>query len=232
MIADGADILDIGGESTRPGAAAISLQEELQRVIPVVRALAGCGVPISVDSSKSIVASEALSAGATMLNDISAFHFDPAIAAVAAQAGVPVVIMHMKGTPRDMQQLVCYDNMLQEISDYLQQATSAGIAAGIPHDQLILDPGFGFAKGVVQNLEILRRLREFTATGQPLLLGTSRKSTISHLLGGLPPEERIEGTAATVALAIANGVDIVRVHDVKAMARVARVSDAVVRPQK
>jgi dihydropteroate synthase len=229
MIADGADILDIGGESTRPGAEAVSLEEELARVAPAVRAVAGLGVPISVDTYKSVVARAALEAGATIVNDISGLRFDPDMAAVAAAACTPVVVMHIQGTPRTMQQHPVYADLMSEVCAYLEESTAIAVAAGVPRDQVVLDPGFGFGKTVEHNLELLRRLRELRSYGQPVLMGTSRKSTIGKLLGDLPPEERLEGTAATVALSIANGADIVRVHDVKAMARVAKVTDAVVR---
>ncbi|MHB9134259.1 MAG: dihydropteroate synthase [Armatimonadota bacterium] len=230
MIADGADILDIGGESTRPGAEPVPLEEELSRVVPLVRALAArFPVPISVDTYKSAVARAALDAGATLINDISGLRFDPAMAGVVAAAKAPVVIMHIKGTPRTMQQQPSYQDLMTEVCDYLQESTAIAAAAGIPRDQVILDPGFGFGKTVEHNLELVRRLRELTSYGQPVLLGTSRKSTIGKVLGDLPPQERVEGTAATVALGIANGADIVRVHDVKEMARVAKVTDAIVR---
>ena len=232
MIEAGADLLDIGGESTRPGAEAVPLAEELRRLVPLVNTLAGLGVPISVDTYKSEVAREAIAAGATMVNDISGLHFDPAMAAVAAAARVPVVVMHIQGTPRDMQQHPTYHDLMSEVCCYLQQATAIGMAAGIPREQIILDPGFGFGKLPAQNLELVRRLRELTSYGQPLLIGTSRKSTIGHVLGGLPVDQRLEGTAATVALSIANGADIVRVHDVQAMSRVARMADAIVRQRE
>ena len=232
MIADGADLLDIGGESTRPGAEEVPLEEEIRRVAPVIRALAArFDVPISIDTYKSAVAREAMAAGATMINDISGLRFDPAMAGVAAAARIPVVVMHIKGTPRTMQQHPEYADLLTEVCDYLRVSTEIAVAAGVPRSQVILDPGFGFGKTVAHNLELLRRLRELTSYGQPLLLGTSRKSTIGKVLGDLPPDERLEGTAATVALGIANGADIVRVHDVKQMARVARMTDAVIRVQ-
>ena len=230
MVADGADILDVGGESTRPSAEEVPLEEELRRVIPVVAALAErFPVPISVDTYKSAVARGALRAGATIINDISGLRFDPAMASVAAEAGAAVVVMHIQGTPRTMQQNPHYDDLMTEVCDYLQASTAIAEAAGIPREQVVLDPGFGFGKTVEHNLELLRRLRELTSYGQPVLIGTSRKSTIGKVLGGLPPEERVEGTAATVAIAIMNGADIVRVHDVKEMARVAKMTDAIVR---
>jgi len=230
MVADGADILDVGGESTRPSAEEVPLEEELRRVIPVVAALAErFPVPISVDTYKSAVARGALRAGATIVNDISGLRFDPAMASVAAEAGAAVVVMHIQGTPRTMQQNPHYDDLMTEVCTYLQQSTVIAETAGIPREQVVLDPGFGFGKTVEHNLELLRRLRELTSYGQPVLIGTSRKSTIGKVLGGLPPEERVEGTAATVAIAIMNGADIVRVHDVKEMARVAKMTDAIVR---
>ncbi len=229
MLAAGADLLDIGGESTRPGATEVPLAEELLRVVPAVRALATLRVPLSVDTYKSVVAYEALDAGATLINDISGLRFDPAMAVTVAAARVPVVVMHIQGTPRDMQRQPHYHDLMSEVCAYLQASSALAIAAGMSREQVILDPGFGFGKTPSQNLELIRRLRELTSYGQPILLGTSRKSTIGVLLGGLPPEERLEGTAATVALGIANGADIVRVHDVQAMARVARVADAIVR---
>jgi dihydropteroate synthase len=164
-----------------------------------------------------------------MVNDISGLRADTDMARVVAETGVPVVVMHMQGTPRTMQHAPHYDDLLTEVCAALRASTALAEAAGVPRDQVILDPGFGFGKTVEHNLELLRRLREFTSFGQPLLVGASRKATLGHVLGGLPAEERLEGTAATVALAIANGADLVRVHDVRAMARVARMSDAVVR---
>lgn len=229
MLEDGADILDIGGESTRPGAEEVPVEEELQRVVPAVRALASLRVPISVDTYKSVVAREAIAAGATMINDISGLRFDTQMAQVAADGNVPVVVMHIKGAPRTMQQHPHYDDLMSEVCAYLQESTALAVAAGVPRDQVVLDPGFGFGKSVAHNLEVLRRLRELTSYGQPVLLGTSRKSTIGKVLGDLPPQERVEGTAATVALGIANGADIIRIHDVKAMARIARMTDAIVR---
>ena len=230
MLADGAHLLDIGGESTRPGAEAVPVEEELRRVVPAIRAIAErFAVPISVDTTKSAVARAAVEAGATLLNDISGLHDDPEMAAVAAAAGVPVVVMHMQGTPRTMQHHPVYLDLMTEVWGYLCASTQIAIAAGVPRDQVVLDPGFGFGKSPEHNLTLLRRLRELTSTGQPVLVGTSRKSTIGKVLGNLPPEDRLEGTAATVALSIANGADLVRVHDVKHMARVAKMADAIAR---
>lgn len=228
MLAEGADIIDVGGESTRPGAISVPLEEELRRVIPVVEHLVEeLGAPVSVDTRKAEVARQALRAGAGMVNDVSALRADPQMAAVVAEARVPVVLMHMGMRPTEQEQ--ADGDILTEIRVHLAERIEAAVAAGIPRERILIDPGFGFGKTVKQNLELLRRLGEFRALGQPLLISTSRKGTIGKVLGGLPVEERVEGTAATVAVAIVQGVDIVRVHDVRAMARVARMTDAIVR---
>ena len=221
-VAAGADLLDVGGESTRPGATPVTATEEIARVVPLIRALAGrVSVPIAVDTSKAAVAAAALAAGATLINDVRGLQADPELAAVAARAGVPVVVMHDQ-VPDDRGDLLA--SIVGELSRRLDRA----LAAGIAWEQLIVDPGFGFGKGPRENLELLRRLGELRVLGRPILAGTSRKGTIGRVLG-LPPDERVEGTAATVALAIAGGADLVRVHDVRAMVRVARMTDAVVR---
>jgi dihydropteroate synthase len=186
-------------------------------------------VPISVDTYKSEVAREALARGAAIVNDISGLHADPEIARVAAEAGGAVIVMHIQGTPRDMQKQPKYADAIGEISEYLAEGIARGEAGGLTREQIVVDPGIGFGKTLEHNLEILRRLREFRSLGCPVMVGTSRKSMIGKLLGDLPPDQRVEGTAATVALAIAAGADIVRVHDVKEMARVARVADAILR---
>jgi dihydropteroate synthase len=221
-VADGADLLDIGGESTRPGAQSVSAADEIARVVPAIRTLATrMAAPISIDTSKAAVAEAALVAGAQMINDVRGLTADPDLAAVAARAGVPVVVMHDQ--PPDGR-----GDLLTSIVRELARRLDRALAAGIAWEQLIVDPGFGFGKGARLNLELLRHLAELRVLGRPILAGTSRKGTIGRVLG-LPPGERVEGTAATVALAIANGADIVRVHDVRAMARVARMSDAIVR---
>ncbi|HET8626529.1 MAG TPA: dihydropteroate synthase [Thermomicrobiales bacterium] len=221
-VADGADLLDVGGASTRPGAPPVPAAEELARVLPVVRALAGrVAAPIAVDTSKAAVAEAAFAAGAALLNDVRGLTADPDLAAVAARAGVPVVVMHDR--PPDGR-----GDLLASVVGELARRLDRALAAGIAWEQLIVDPGFGFGKGAALNLELLRRLGELRVLGRPLLAGTSRKGTIGRVLG-LPPGERVEGTAATVALAIAGGADVVRVHDVRAMVRVARMADAVVR---
>ncbi len=242
MVADGADILDIGGESTRPGSEPVSEEEELRRVLPVIEGLAQqVNVPISVDTYKSAVAREALARGAAIVNDISGLHHDPEMARVVAEAGAGIVIMHIQGTPRDMQKEPKYADVIGEVSTYLEEgivtAEAAGLTRGAWVDcaqakaygtQIVVDPGIGFGKTLEHNFEILRRLREFRNLGCAVLVGTSRKSMIGKILD-LPADQRVEGTAATVALAVAAGADIVRVHDVKEMARVARVADAIVR---
>lgn len=229
MAAEGADLIDVGGESTRPGSDPVEPEEELARVVPVVGALArSLRVPISIDTWRARTARAALDAGAGMVNDVSALRFDPEMAEVVRAAGVPVVLMHMKGRPKAMQSEARYDDVVAEIAARFEEWMRGAQARGIPREGLILDPGIGFAKTAGHSLEVLRRLRELRVLGAPLLLGPSRKSFIGNILG-LPPEERLEGTAAAVALGIANGADMVRVHDVKEMVRVARVADAIVR---
>ena len=230
MAANGADIVDVGGESSRPGAEPVSADEELRRVLPVIAELARePGLIISVDTHKAEVARAALDAGAAMVNDISAMTADPAMASVVAESGAAVCLMHMQGNPQTMQIAPTYTDVVREVRDYLGERAHAALAAGIAADRIVIDPGFGFGKTLDHNLEMLRRLREFTELGYPVLVGTSRKSMIGALLGGAPPTDRTEGTAATVALAIANGASIVRIHDVREMWRVVCVADAVVR---
>jgi dihydropteroate synthase len=230
MVQDGADIVDIGGESTRPGSQPVPEEEELRRVLPVIEAVRGqVDVPISIDTTKSRVAERALQAGACMVNDISGLGFDPRMAEVVARHGALCCVMHIQGTPQTMQQNPQYEDVVRDISRYFEERLALAERAGIPRENIWLDPGIGFGKTVEHNLEILRRLREFTAFGLPILIGTSRKSFIGKILGDLPPEERLEGTAATVAIAIMNGANAVRVHDVREMVRVARMTDAVCR---
>ncbi|MCP4645944.1 MAG: dihydropteroate synthase [bacterium] len=228
LIEDGADILDIGGESSRPGADPISPETERERVIPVIEALAGSGVPISVDTYHADTARACLDSGAAMVNDISALRGDPAMASAIGEAGCGCVLMHMQGTPGTMQRDPQYDDVVSDICAFFEERLQFATAEGIREDSIWLDPGFGFGKAVEHNLVMLQRLHEFRRFGRPVLIGTSNKSTIGHVLG-LPVEERGEGTAATVAIAIRNGADAVRVHDVKTMTRVARMSDAIVR---
>ncbi len=235
FVRDGADIIDVGGESTRPGAAFVPEEQERARVVPVIRALATrLAVPISVDTSRASVAEAALAAGATMVNDVWALHRDPALAGVVARSGAALVLMHNRAATATVDALgghyddVQYADVVAEVIAWLRESIAGAITAGIPRAQLIADPGIGFGKTVAQNLELMRRFAALRALGIPILAGVSRKSFIGLTLG-LPVEDRLEGTAATVALAIAGGAEIVRVHEVRAMARVARMTDAITR---
>ena len=228
---EGADILDIGGESTRPGSLPLAAEEEIQRVLPVIEELRKrTDLPISIDTRKSAVARRALDAGAAMINDVSALRFDRGMAGLAAARKVPLVLMHMRGNPQTMQLETHYDDLLGEISSFFRERIAFAEKAGIAPESIILDPGIGFGKSLAEkhNLILLRRLREFQGLGKALLVGTSRKAFIGEILG-LPAEEREEGTMATVAVAILNGAHIVRVHEVRRMRRVVQVVDAVVR---
>ncbi len=222
MVADGADLIDVGGESTRPGAVAVSTEEELRRVIPVLERLSReLAVPMSIDTYKAEVASKAVASGASLVNDIWGLRGDPAMARTVAALDVPYIMMHNQADTN-------YQNLMGDIIAFFRTGMEMATAAGMRPEQIILDPGIGFGKTYEQNLAVMQKLSELTSLGQPLLLGTSRKSLIKHTLN-LPAQERVEGTAATVALAIAAGADIIRVHDVKAMSRVARMTDAIVR---
>lgn len=228
LIRDGADILDVGGESTRPGSDQVSLEEELWRVVPVVEGLRGVtDVPISVDTTKAEVARQTLAAGADIINDITALRGDPELGVVAAESGAGLVLMHMLGTPKTMQVEPHYQDVMAEVIAFLKERTEAAEAAGIRRGQIVLDPGIGFGKALGHNLEIFRRLRELVDEGWPVLMGPSRKGFIGALLGGAPVDQRVEGTAAAVTASILAGARIVRVHDVREMARVARVADAI-----
>ena len=230
LAAEGADILDIGGESTRPGAQPVEAEEECRRVLPVIEALAReVQIPLSIDTAKAVVARRAFDAGATMLNDVTALRGDPEMPALAARSGVPVVLMHMQGTPRTMQASPHYGDLMSEIVAYLRRSMAIAADAGVREDRVIVDPGIGFGKTLEHNLEILRRLGELRSLGCPILVGPSRKRFIGTLLGDAPVTERLWGTAATVAFAITRGAHILRVHDVAAMRQVALVADAMVR---
>ena len=233
--AEGADFLDIGAESTRPGHDPVPETEELGRLLPSLEAIASrVSVPISVDTWKSGVARAALEAGASIVNDVWGLRADPEVAAVAAEHGAGLVLMHNRrerphpNPPPEGEGIFPNDELLLEVAGSLQRSVDTALNAGVPRDSLVIDPGFGFGKTADHNLELLRNLHQLRALGLPLLVGTSRKSTIGRLLD-LPPDQRVEGTAATVALAIAGGADIVRVHDVREMVRVCKVSDAIVR---
>ncbi|HUI30398.1 MAG TPA: dihydropteroate synthase [Candidatus Acidoferrales bacterium] len=227
MVKDGADIIDVGGESTRPGAESVPVEEELRRVVPVIHKIRQkSNVPISVDTYKSKVAVEALKAGANIVNDISGLHFDERMADAIAESGASVVIMHMKGTPKDMQANPQYDNVIQEIYDYLAKSVDAAGKKGIR--QIMIDPGIGFGKGLEDNLMLINHLEKFRGIGVPILIGVSRKSFIGKILE-TPVETRLEGTAAAVTASILHGADVVRVHDVREMRRVALIADAIQR---
>lgn len=229
MVAEGADIIDIGGESTRPGSIRCSVKEELDRVIPVIKELSTqIDVPISIDTYKSDVAQKALQEGAQMVNDISALRFDPKMALVVAEYNVPLVLMHIQGNPQDMQKNPQYKSLIPEIIAELNHGIKRAQEAGIKREMIIIDPGIGFGKTLQHNLEILSMLKKFKRLNAPILIGTSRKSLIGQVLG-LQVEERLEGTAATVAVSILNGANIIRVHDVLAMKRVAQMTDAIIR---
>jgi dihydropteroate synthase len=230
MVEEGADIIDIGGESTRPGSDPIPPDEELRRTIPVIEAISGeIPVPISIDTCKADVAKRALDAGVSMVNDISGLRFDPDMANVVAAYQVPVVIMHIKGSPKEMQKNPQYEALIPEMLDYLRESIRMATDAGISDRMIVVDPGIGFGKTFEQNLTILRNLREFTLLEKPVLIGPSRKAFIGKILGDASPGERLEGTAAAVAVSILHGADIVRVHDVKEMVKVAKVADAIKR---
>ena len=234
----GVDILDVGGESTRPGAAEVSTQEELDRVLPVIQALVGeFKTLISIDSYKSAVAREAVKAGASILNDVWGLRVDPVLGEVAQEAAAPLILMHNRSNPNNAaikEKLggryigVKYDNLLEDVKSELLDSVALAHKAGVTDGQIILDPGIGFGKTVEQNLELVNRLSEIRDLGYPVLLGPSRKSFIGYTLD-LPPDDRVEGTAAAVSVGITRGADIVRVHDVREIIRITRMTDAIIR---
>lgn len=227
MAAQGADLIDVGGESSRPGSDPIPVEEESRRVIPVIeRITQHLNLPISIDTYKAEVARRALSSGARIINDITALRQDPLMAELAAREGVPVILMHMLGTPKTMQIHPTYDSVMNELILFFEERMMAARRAGVRQDRLILDPGIGFGKTTEHNLEILRSLPRLSDLNRPLLIGPSRKSFMGSVLG-LPVEDRLEGTAAAVTAAVLGGASIVRVHDVKAMVRVVRMADAI-----
>jgi dihydropteroate synthase len=229
MVEEGADIIDVGGESTRPGAKPVPVKEEVERVVPVILTLSkNRKAVISIDTRKAAVAQAALEAGAHMVNDVSGLRYDKKMAKLIGRYKVPVCVMHMRGNPRSMQKNPSYFDLMGEVIEELEESLAIAKNAGILHEKIMVDPGIGFGKSVENNLEILRRLRELKVLGRPILVGPSRKSTIGKVLD-LPVEERLEGTAAAVAVAVMNGADLVRVHDVKEMGRVVRMADAIVR---
>lgn len=226
MVAQGADIVDVGGESTRPGSEPVPEDEELRRVIPVIEALADADIPISIDTRKPSVAKLAVDAGAHIVNDTSGEESDPAMGKVAAATGAAVVVMHSRGTPATMRSLTDYADVVMDVGAFLARRAEELQNEGVDRRSIVLDPGYGFAKTPVQNLVMLRRIEEHLALGYPLLVGTSRKSFIGAVLD-LPEGERLEGTAATVAWAVARGTQMVRVHDVEAMVRTVRMTEAI-----
>jgi dihydropteroate synthase len=238
FVDNGADILDVGGESTRPGALMISANEEMDRVIPVIEKLAGkLDVIISIDTYKAAVAEQAILHGAHMINDVWGFHADPELAGIAAKYQTPVILMHNRSSwahAEIKEKLggryvgIPYDNLMEDVKRELLESVEIAHSAGVPNEKIILDPGIGFGKSVEQNLELVNKLDEIRALGYPVLLGPSRKSFIGYTLN-LPPEQRLEGTAAAVSVGVVRGADIMRVHDVPFMSRVIRMTDAIVR---
>jgi dihydropteroate synthase len=223
MIEDGADILDIGGESTRPGSDPVSPEEEINRVVPLIQQIRKFNkdILISVDTYRAKTAEEAIKAGADIVNDISAMMFDEKMADVVRQYNVPVILMHIKGTPKDMQQNPHYDDVLKEVMEFFEERINYALSKGISKDKIIIDPGIGFGKLYEHNIELIRKVDEFHKLGYPILLAVSRKSSIGMALGNLPPEERLEGTMAITCYAALKNIQMVRVHDVKENKRAA-----------
>lgn len=230
MVADGADLIDLGGESTRPGSEPVDADEEKRRVIPVLEAIAGkIGVPISIDTYKAETAAAALSAGAEIVNDISGGRMDPDMLSLVASRGVPIILGHIRGTPKDMQDDPVYVDVVQEVADELEGIAVRAEEAGISRENVLVDPGIGFGKKMEHNLSLLRHLGQIVERGRPVVVGVSRKKFIGVLLDNAPPDDRIEGTAAAAALCVAAGAAVIRVHDVRQMARVVKVASAIVR---
>ena len=228
LLDDGADILDIGGESTRPGAQPVPADEELRRVLPVIEGASEMGGRISIDTTKADVARRAIAAGASIVNDVSAFRFDPELAGVVAESGTECCLMHMLGEPRTMQDDPRYGDVVADVKAFLEERLAFAVAAGIPEERVWLDPGIGFGKTLDHNLEILRRLDEIVAIGRPVVVGTSRKSFLGKLTGR-PEKERLPGTIATNVLALTRGASVFRVHDVAVVAEALRVAAATLR---
>jgi dihydropteroate synthase len=227
MAAAGADLIDVGGESTRPGSLPVAPDDQIKRVVPVIQRIADLPVTISIDTTRAVVAEAALDAGAAVVNDISAGRDDAGMLPLVARRGVPVVLMHMQGTPAAMQDAPSYSDVVAETIAFLRERVAAAQAVGIELSKILLDPGIGFGKAQAHNLELLRRQREFLALGRPIVIGTSRKAFIGRITGEAEPSRRLFGTAASVALAVANGAAIVRVHDVGPMLQVVRMTRAI-----
>jgi len=227
MAEEGADIIDVGGESTRPGSKPLALEEELRRVLPVIEGLSKeVKIPISIDTYKSEVARRAIESGAEIINDISGLHFDPGMAQVAAEADTPLVLMHIRGTPETMQKDVHYDSLFSEIIAYIKESIRRAEAAGVDPEQIVIDPGIGFGKNLEDNLLLIKHLSEFRILGKPILLGTSRKSFIGKILNTLP-DQRLEGTLASIVIGILNGAHMIRAHDVLQTKRAIAIADAI-----
>lgn len=227
IVAQGADIIDIGGESSRPGAEPVDANEELARVIPVIEAIRKvCDVPISIDTSKAAVAHEAIARGAEIVNDISALRGDPYMARVVAESGAGAILMHMRGTPRTMQTMVDYEDVVGEVEDFLRERLAAAMEAGIPRERICLDPGIGFAKGLEANLDLLAASARFRELGAPVMIGASRKAFIGKLTGAAGGEGRMAGSVAACVAAVLRGADIVRVHNVAETRQAVAVADA------
>ncbi len=232
LIDAGADIIDIGGQSTRPGAVAIAIEQELNRTIPVIQRLRQfSSIPISIDTTRAEVARRAIEAGADIVNDVSGGTFEPAILSVVAQLGVPIILMHLRGVPATMQSLTDYDNLLEAVYTFLEAQVNLAVSAGIEPEKIIIDPGIGFAKTYSQSLELIQKLSRFRDLGRPILVGPSRKSFIGKILNQSDPKQRVWGTAAACCGAIAGGADILRIHDVAPMRDVCLVADAIWREQ-
>jgi dihydropteroate synthase len=229
MIAEGADLLDVGGESTRPGSLPVPEDVQIERVVPVIAALRkqAAAVTLSVDTTRAAVAEAALDAGADVVNDVSAGRDDPGLLPLVARRGAAVILMHMRGTPATMQDDPRYEDVTREVGEFLRHRTSAATAARVDERRVLLDPGIGFGKNADHNLELLRRLADLSGLGRPLVVGTSRKGFIGKVTGVADPSQRLFGTAATVAWAVANGAGVVRVHDVGPMSQVARMVRAI-----
>ncbi|MBF2028800.1 MAG: dihydropteroate synthase [Oscillatoriales cyanobacterium C42_A2020_001] len=233
LLESGVDMLDIGGQSTRPKAETISLGAELERVVPIIQVIRQeMDIPISVDTTRSAVAQAAIAAGADLINDISGATYDPEMLTTVAALDVPIILMHIRGTPETMQQLTDYEDLIGELLEFLKQRIDAAIAAGVARHKIAIDPGIGFAKTYDQNLEILRRLPDFQVLGCPILVGPSRKSFIGHILDQPDPQKRVWGTAAACCAAIAAHSDILRIHDVRELYDVCRVADAIWREER
>ncbi len=230
MATDGADVIDVGGESTRPGAKEVGVDEELDRVMPIIESITkSLDIPVSIDTRRAAVAEEAIKAGAAMVNDVSGLKYDPEMARIVAREDVALIVMHMKGTPQDMQTNPTYRNLIKEILESLRESVEMAKRSGVSEDRIAIDPGIGFGKTAEHNLRILNNLAEFKSLGRPICIGTSRKSFIGKVLSLDDPKERLSATLATCVAAIMNGAKIIRVHDVREAVQAARMTDSILR---